>query len=151
MEEQQSLEEMQAQLNYELAIYREQIQMIKRETERISLTTVDLNNALKSVENLEKEKVMIPIGGGAMVKGHVAEVNVMIPIGAQYMVEMDQEHAKKELEKRIDATKKAISKLTEEFNKIAKKLQETTSQLQKIETRAQISDRVNENIREDYI
>lgn len=149
--QQQSLEEMQAQLNYELAIYREQIQMIKRETERISLTTVDLNNALKSVENLEKEKVMIPIGGGAMVKGQVAEVNVMIPIGAQYMIEMDQEHARKELEKRIEATKKAVSKLTEEFNKIAKKLQDTTSQLQKIETRAQISDRVDENIREDYI
>ncbi len=149
--EQQSLEEVQAQLNYELAIYREQVQMIKRETERISLTTVDLNNALKSVENLATEKVMIPIGGGAMVKGHVADVNVMIPIGAQYMIEMDQERAKAELEKRIEATKRAVAKLTEEFNKIAKKLQETSGQLQKIQTRAEISDRVDENIREDYI
>jgi prefoldin alpha subunit len=147
----QSLEEMQAQLNYELAIYREQVHMIKRETERISLTTVDLTNALKSVENLAKEKVMIPIGGGAMVKGQVSEVNVMIPIGAQYMVEMDQEKAKKELEKRIEATKKAVAKLTEEFNKIAKKLQDTSTQLQNIESRAQLSERVDENIREDYI
>jgi prefoldin alpha subunit len=146
-----TLEEMQAQLNYELAIYKEQVHMIKRETERISLTTVDLSNALKSVENLAKEKVMIPIGGGAMVKGQVSEVNVMIPIGAQYMVEMDQEKAKKELEKRIEATKKAVTRLTEEFNKIAKKLQDTSAQLQNIESRAQINERVDANIREDYI
>lgn len=147
----ESLEEMQAQLNYELAIYREQVQMIKRETERISLTTIDLNNALKAVENLEKEKVMIPIGGGALVRGHVEEVKVLVPIGAQYMIEMDQEKAVKELEKRIEATKRAVTKLTEEFNKIAKKLKDTSGELQRIEARAQLSERVDENIREDYI
>jgi prefoldin alpha subunit len=147
----QTLEESQAQLNYELAIYKEQVQMIKRETERIGLTTVDLNNALKAVENLEKEKVMIPIGGGAFVRGQVDELKVLVPIGAQYMVEMEQEKAKDELVKRIEATKKAVAKLTEEFNKIARKLQDTSVQLQKIDARAQISDRVDENIREDYI
>lgn len=146
-----SWEETQAQLNYELAIYREQIQMIKRETERISLTTADLSNALMAVENLEAEKVLIPIGGGALVKGSVEEVHVLVPIGGQYMIEMDRQRAKEELEKRVEATKRAVTKLTEEFNKIAQKLKDTSGKLEKIEARARLSDRVDENIREDYI
>lgn len=146
-----SLEETQAQLNYELAIYREQIQMIKRETERISLTTVDLTNALKAVENLEKEKVLIPIGGGALVRGAVEEVKVLVPIGSQYMLEMEKENAKHELERRVEATKRAVTKLTEEFDKITKKLKTTASQLQQLESQSRINERVDENIREDYI
>ncbi len=146
-----TLEETQAQLNYELAVYKEQIQMIKRETERISLTTVDLTNALKAVENLETEKVLMPIGGGALVRGSVEEDKVLIPIGAQYMVEMGRKDAKEELEKRIDATKRAVTKLTEEFNKIVKKLKDASTQLQQVEKQSRISERVDENIREDYI
>ncbi len=146
-----TLEETQAQLNYELAVYKEQIQMIKRETERISLTTVDLTNALKAVENLETEKVLMPIGGGAMVKGNVEEDKVLIPIGAQYLIEMERDNAKEELERRIEATKRAVTKLTEEFNKIVKKLKDASTQLREVEKQTRISERVEENIREDYI
>jgi len=139
------------QLNYELAVYKEQIQMIKRETERISLTTVDLTNALKAVEGLEDEKALVPIGGGALVRGSVEGKQVLIPIGAQYLMEMEKENAKVELEKRIEATKKAVSKLTEEFNKIASKLKDASGQLQTMEQQSKLSQRVDENIREDYI
>ena len=140
-----------AQLNYEVAVYREQMQLIKRETERISLTTIDLTNALRAVENLEPNKVLIPIGGGAMAKGSVDEVKVLVPIGSQYLVEMEQESAREELEKRIEATKRAVTKLTEEFNKITKKLADVSTQLRTLQSQEQLSDRVDENIREDYI
>jgi prefoldin alpha subunit len=146
-----SLEEMQAQLNYEIAIYREQISMIKRETERISLTTVDLNNALRTVENLGKGKALVPIGGGAMVRGSITETTVLVPIGAQYMTEMGKEEAMSEIEKRIDATKRAVEKLTQEFEKIAKKLRAVSGRLQQIQKQSRISEQVEENIREDYI
>jgi len=146
-----SLEEMQAQLNYEIAIYREQISMIKRETERISLTTVDLNNALRTVENLGKGKALVPIGGGAMVRGSITETTVLVPIGAQYLTEMGREEAVSEIEKRIDATKKAVEKLTQEFEKIAKKLRAVSGRLQQIQNQSRISEQVEENIREDYI
>ena len=62
-------EDTQAALSYELAVYREQISMIKRETERVSLTTIDLANALRTVEGIVPEQALIPIGGGALVKG----------------------------------------------------------------------------------
>ncbi len=146
-----SLEEMQAQLNYEIAIYREQISMIKRETERISLTTVDLNNALKTVENLDKGKALVPIGGGAMVRGNITETTVLVPIGAQYLSEMGREEAISEIEKRIEATKKAVEKLTQEFEKIAKKLRTVSGRLQQIQKQSRISEQVEENIREDYV
>ncbi|MBU0527165.1 prefoldin subunit alpha [Candidatus Micrarchaeota archaeon] len=139
------------QLNYELAVYKEQIQMIKRETERISLTTVDLTNALKAVEGLKDEKALVPIGGGALVRGSLEGEHVLIPIGAQYLMEMKKENAKIELEKRIEATKNAVTKLTEEFNKIVTKLKDASGQLQTMEEQNRLSQRVDDNIREDYI
>ena len=140
-----------AQLSYELAVYREQMQLIKRETERISLTTLDLTNALKAVENLETKKALIPIGGGTMIKGSIDEVKVLVPVGAQYLIEMEKEAAKEELERRIEATRRAVQKLTEEFNKITRKLSDVSSQLQAMESQSKLSERVDENIREDYI
>ena len=129
-----TLEETQAQLNYEVAIYREQITMIKRETERISLTIVDLTNALRTAENLATKKVLVPIGGGAMVRGGITETTVLVPVGAQYMVEMNKDDATSELKRRIEATKKAVGDETNPYW-IGRK----------------ISERVEENIREDYI
>ena len=141
----------QAQLSFELAIYREQIAMIKRETERVSLTTIDLGNALRTVENMKADRVLIPIGGGAMVKGSVAETNVLVPVGAHYLVEMGRKEAEDEFKKRINATKKAVEKLNDEFNRIATKLREVSGQLQQMQLESRISDKVDDNIREDYI
>lgn len=143
--------EEQSQLGYELAIYREQIAMIKRETERISLTTIDLTNALRTVEELKAQKVLIPVGGGAFVKGGVSDTKVLMPIGAEYLLEMSQDEAKEEVKRRIEATKKAVERLNEEFNKIAVKLREASGQLQKMQMQDQLSQRVESNIREDYI
>ncbi|VVC02827.1 Prefoldin subunit alpha [Candidatus Bilamarchaeum dharawalense] len=143
--------EVQAQLSYELAVYREQINLIKRETERVSLTTIDLNNALKTVENMSADRILVPIGGGALVRGQLMQTRVMVPIGAEYLVEMSKEEATEEIRKRIDATKKAVEKLTEEFNKIALKLREASGQLQQLQTQTQINRTVDGNIREDYI
>jgi prefoldin alpha subunit len=141
----------QEQLSYELAVYREQIAMIKRETERISLTTIDLTNALRTVESLRVERALIPIGGGTMVRGDLTQTRVLVPIGAEYLVEMEREMAEGELRRRIDGTKKAVEKLNEEFNKIVTKLRDASHQLQKIEAQSQLSQRVEGNIHEDYI
>ncbi len=146
-----ALEASQEQLSYELAVYREQIAMIKRETERISLTTIDLSNALRTIESLKAEKALIPIGGGAMVRGDLTQTAVLVPVGAEYMVEMERGLAEGEIRRRIDATKKAVEKLNEEFNKIAGKLREASGQLQRLEEQARLSQRVEGNIREDYI
>ncbi len=144
-------EEIQAQLNYEVAVYREQLSMLKRETERVSLTTIDLGNALRTVESLGTEKVLMPIGGGSMIKGTVSETNILMPIGAEYMLEMKKEQAVVEINRRIEATKKAVEKLNEEFGKIMNRLQEVSSQLAQLESQVRISERGEENMQEDYL
>lgn len=148
-------EQERAQLNYELAVYKEQIALIKRETERISLTTVDLTNALNTMENLTeadaKKAVLVPIGGGAMLKGSMTDTRILVPIGSEYVVEMGRDDAVREIEKRIEATKKAVEKLSEEFNKVADRLREASVTLSRIESESELSERVDENIREDYI
>lgn len=146
-----ALEETQAQLNYEIAVYREQLLMLKRETERISLTAIDLTNALRTVESLGPEKVMMPIGGGAMIKGRVSETRVLMPIGAEYLTEMEKEAALLELGRRIEATKKAAEKLNDEFTRIMAKLQEVSVQLQQLEAQVRISERGQETTKEDYL
>lgn len=145
------VEEIQAQLSYEIAVYKEQLMMLKRETERIGLTAIDLTNALKTVENLGTERMLIPVGGGAMIKGTVTETRVLVPIGAEYLLEMEREAAVLELGRRIEATKKAAEKLGQEFNKIMLKLQEVSGQLKQLEAQTRISERGEESIREDYI
>ena len=150
-----TLNDEKAQLGYELAVYREQIALIKQETERISLTTVDLSNALTTIENCEEAKkdqrVLIPIGGGTMLRGSLTEAKILVPIGAQYMVEMTQKEAVNEIKKRIDATKRAVEKLGAEFEKISSKLREASVQLSRMEQATTMNERVDENIREDYI
>ncbi len=146
-----SLEETQGQMNYELAVYREQMNMLKRETERISLTTLDLTNALKTVEAMKEEKIMVPIGGGSMIRGKITDLNILIPIGGGYSVEMDKAKAIVELNHRIDATKKALEKLNEEFNKIVTRFQDLSLQMQQVEGQSRISERGKDNMREDYL
>ena len=146
-----SPEETQMALNYELAVYREQIAMIKRETERVSLTTIDLSNALRTVEGLTSEKVLIPIGGGALAKGTVQETKILVPIGGEYLVEMEKGQAVEEMKRRIDATRKAVERLNEEFTKIAGKVQDVSIQLQAMQQQNRLNQRVDSNIREDYV
>jgi len=144
-------EDAQAALSYELAIYREQISMIKRETERVSLTTIDLANALRTVEGIVPEQALIPIGGGALVKGSISDTRVLVPLGAEYMLEMEKGDAELEIKRRIDATRNAVQKLNEEFGKIAQKVREVSMQLQQLQNQNRLNAAVDGNIREDYI
>lgn len=146
-----SLSDAQNQLSYEMAVYREQINMLKRETERVSLTALDLSNALKTVESLEKNNSLVPIGGGVLIKAHISETKVLLPVGGGYLIETTRENATIELNKRIDSTRKAVEKLNDEFNKISMKLREVSSQLQDVRVQSQIDKTAESNIRDDYL
>ncbi|MFH1394239.1 MAG: prefoldin subunit alpha [Candidatus Micrarchaeota archaeon] len=151
MNENPMANEAQTRMMYEVALYREQLGMLQKEMERVSLTAVDLNNALKTVENIDAKDVMVPVGGGTFMKASVKDVKLVVPIGAQYLREMGRDEALAELARRREATKKAIERLEVEFKKIAGKFQQVSGQLKDLEARAKISQRVDENIGEDYI
>jgi prefoldin alpha subunit len=145
------LEESRQRVTYEAAIYREQLTMLRREMERISLTTLDLANAASAVEALKSKDILVPVGGGTYVKAKISSTEVLVPIGAEFVVETDRESAMAELKRRSEATRQAVTRLNDEFEKINRKLRQTMSALQGIESQAAISRRVDEGIKEDYI
>lgn len=137
-----------AKLSYEIAVYREQLGLLEREIERINLTAIDLLNASKTVENIKTDEILSPIGGGVFLKSKVTTSNVIVPIGAGYLKEMSKEAAAVEVTKRAEATKKALEKMNIEFEKIARKLQETGVQIRKAAGKQPDS---NEQLPEGYL
>ena len=146
-----SLEENRVRMNYEVAIYREQLAMLRREMERVSLTTMDLSSAAQAVNGLKAEQILVPIGGGVFVKGEVKNTSVIVPIGAEFAVDMEKGEAEVELRRRVDATRQAVTKLNEEFEKINKKLREVTFNLQDVDQQLRLSKQVEAGVKEDYI
>lgn len=140
-----------AQMSYETAVYKEQLRLLQKEIERINLTTIDLSNATSTVQQLQQEDVLTPIGGGAFIKASVYNTNILVPVGAGYLIEMDKEYAVSEINKRIEATKKAIEKLSGEFQKVSSKLRELNAKLREMQVQDAINKRVDENIGEDYV
>lgn len=146
-----ALEENKTKMSYEVAVYREQLNLLKKEMERISLTTLDISNAVRAVEELREGNMLVPIGGGAHIRAEVKDMHVLVPIGSDYVVEMEREAALLELHKRIDATKEAVNKLNDEFGKINKKLGSVAVKLKDLEKQVALSRRVEEGVKEDYI
>jgi prefoldin alpha subunit len=146
-----SLEEDRVRMNYEVAIYREQLTMLRREMERISLTTLDISNAIQAVEGLKSMEILTPVGGGVLVRSDIKDTKVLVPIGAEFVIEMDRQEASAELQRRFEATKQAVSKLNEEFEKINKKLKQVAGSLQELESQLKLSKQVEAGVKEDYI
>ena len=103
----------------------QQRQMVEMEMERLMLSLVDLSNSLKTVKSLGDEEVLVPIGGGALVRAKFTTKKAFIPIGAGYTAEYGLENATAEIDKRTKLTEKAIQtlrgelkKLDEEFRKL---------------------------------
>jgi len=146
-----SLEENRVRMNYEVAVYREQLTMLRREMERVSLTTMDLTTAVQSVNGLRAAQILAPIGGGVYVRSDIKDTRVIVPIGAEFAIDMETGEAAAELQRRVDATRQAVTKLNEEFEKINKKLREVSLNLQEVEQQLSISKQVEAGVKEDYI
>ena len=145
------MDEERVKMTYEAAVYREQLNLLRKEMERISLSTLDLSNAARSVEELELKNTLIPIGGSAYVRAKITDTKVIVPIGGEYALEMTKEEALKELKARAESTKEAVIKLNDEFEKINDKLRHIAAQLEEAERMSKLSSRVEEGVKEDYI
>jgi len=145
------MEQAYAKLAYEVKLYKNQLGLIQKEVEKITLTSLDMNNALKTVESLDKGEGLLPIGGGSFVKGEVKGETVLLGIGSGYVIEVEKEYAVEKMNKRGEMTKEAINKLTKEYSKISAKLSATTKQLKQIERGILISRRSEDSATEDYI
>lgn len=116
------LSEEQQKILYEARVLDAQLRMLRTELDKVGLALVDLTNSLHSVENLEVKEALVPIGGGAFVKAAISEKNIVVPIGGNYLLLMDEKKARKEVEKRIEKTKEAAEKLNDEIKRVEVRL-----------------------------
>ncbi len=91
---------------------------IEREVERMMLSLMDLNNSLTTVQNMKDEAGLVPVGGGAFIRAKLGSGKVLIPVGANYLIEFEVEDAKKEIDARMKMTEKAIQNLRGELKKM---------------------------------
>jgi prefoldin alpha subunit len=141
----------QQKLAYETAVYREQLNLLHKEIDRITLAMLDLNNAVRTTEKLVSGDSLVPIGGGAYTRAVVSSNTLLVPIGAGYVVELKREVAGAELKKRVESTEKALQRLNTEVVSISQKFQEANNKLRDIASQNAINRNAEENIREDYI
>lgn len=144
-------EQLYAKLTYENAVYREQLKLLEREIQRIQLTTTDLMAAAQTCQNLRSEEALVPVGGGTFIRSRVSTTNVLVPVGANYLIEMGSARAVLEINRRTDAARNATTKLQEEYKKIAERLQGMGTQLRDLQQRIAIDRKVEGNIGEDYL
>lgn len=144
------LQEDYAKLAYEIRLYRKQLTLLQKEIERITLTSMDLSNASRAMDEISKGEALIPLGGGSYVKGTVSDEDVLVAVGGGYLIEMKSDIAKEKTKKRIEATKSAVKKLTQEFGSISSKLEVVSAQLKQLERKIMIDRRVEEEASDDY-
>ena len=96
------------QISYEAAVYKEQLRLLQKEVDRINLTTIDLSNAVTTAQQVKQEDVLSPIGGGAFLKASVYNTNILVPVGANYLVEMDKERLMFEEKQMLEEEKRLL-------------------------------------------
>jgi len=144
-------EELYAQLSYEVRLYKNQLALLQKEIEKLTLTTLDSTNASHTIESIEQGDVLVPIGSGSFVKGIITSKNVLLGIGGGYVIEVDKETAAGKIKQREAAAREAINRLSQEYSRIAAKLDGARKQLQEIEMQVIRKQRGEESVREDYV
>lgn len=144
------LEETYARLAYEVRLYRKQLSILQREIEKVTLTSLDLTNALRTFESLKTGENLIPMGGGSYIRGEVKEDKILVPVGGGYLTEMNSSAAAERMKRRVEMTKTAVKRLTEEFKNISGRLEIVSRQLKELEKRIIIDKQVEESVGEDY-
>ncbi len=122
-------EEMQ-RAQYEARLYNEQLRLLQGEIERITMTSADLANSLRSIESLSEDSVFVPIGGGGMISAKISSTEVLVPIGGGYLMNLKKHEAVEEVKRRITSTEKAVERLRTEYEKIGAKYNEVSTKLE---------------------
>ncbi|MDD5022608.1 MAG: prefoldin subunit alpha [Candidatus ainarchaeum sp.] len=114
----EKMDEEKQRMAYESYFYKQQLGAVKKEMERITLTMLDITNAVKTIDSMKKTDSLVPIGGNAFIETKLSSERVLVPIGGGYVLKMDREMAKTEMEKRAESTKKVIEKLQNEYERM---------------------------------
>jgi prefoldin alpha subunit len=88
-------------------------------------------DAIKGLSESKPEEVLIPIGGGALVKSSPPDVSqVLVNIGANVLLEKSKEEAESFLEARVKEIGNSVVAVLSQRNQIAERLESDRQALQ---------------------
>ncbi|MDA4128769.1 MAG: prefoldin subunit alpha [Thaumarchaeota archaeon] len=92
--------------------------------------------AIKTLSDSKPEEVLIPVGGGALVRSPPPDVSrVLVNVGANLVIEKTREEATAFLEERVKEIEKSIVAILSQRNQIAERLDLDRQALQSMITR----------------
>lgn len=113
--------------------YSQQKQAVERELEKLMMSLMELNNSSVTLKELKSGEGLVPIGGGAFIKGNLENESTIIPIGAGYMKEYPIKEATEEVDKRIKLTENAIKKMRDELGKLDREMLKLEGEFRKMQ------------------
>jgi len=114
-------------------LYSQQKQAVERELEKLMMSLMELNNSVVTLKEVKPGESLVPIGGGAFLKGTLEDKTTVIPIGAGYMKEYPIKEATEEVNKRIKLTENAIKKMRDELGKLDKEMLKLEGEFRKMQ------------------
>jgi prefoldin alpha subunit len=104
--------------------------------ERILIETRSSIDTLTGLESTKTEEVLIPVGGGILVRATPPKTDkVLLNVGANVVVEKDREYAKKFMEARAKELEESIVAINSQRNQIAQRVDSDRRALQSIVNR----------------
>lgn len=123
---QASVAEAQAQLQYLYNLYTQQHSMLENEIGTLTLTTAAINRnieMLESKERLSGSKILVNGEGGAYLSATLDPMDkVLVYVGAGYMLEKNTEQAREYLKSARAKQEEAIRKLSADRQRVGKEI-----------------------------
>ncbi len=119
----------QQRIYYEGQMYYQQLQMMRGEMEKITLTMLDVENAKATISKLKETDALIPVGGNSFIETKITSEKVIVPIGGGYSMKMGKKEAEEELARRSESIRKVLEKLQKEYEMTAQRLREIEDKL----------------------
>lgn len=119
-------------LSQQLQELQGQIQQLELTKETITERQSEVDEAIDAIDTLETDSVVqVPLGGGAYVRASIEDIEeIIVEVGSDYAVELEQDDAQASLERKHD-------QLDERLDEVSDFIAELDSQSDEVEQRAQ--------------
>ncbi len=135
----QSREELMRRLVVELQLMQGSVDTLQQRLQMLQSAIADLTVARSSIDALKEAEegapVLMPMGGGALVKARLGNLSrVIVDIGADVSIEMSLEEADQDFSRRLEDMEKASLSVQQQLEQIVAQMQIHQDNLNRLST-----------------
>ncbi len=135
----QSREELMRRLVVELQLMQGSVDTLQQRLQMLQSAIADLSVARSSIDALKEAEegapVLMPMGGGALVKARLGNLSrVIVDIGADVSIEMSLEEADQDFSRRLEDMEKASLSVQQQLEQIVTQMQIHQDNLNRLST-----------------